>query len=134
MVYLENYDEGSSGAHKNTILSDWREIWQELDSRLSELGQTDAAAYADLMMEREVVIDKISKPQIGEVIFSIDNILKQITVELKKTKRSNKDKFVDDAEGAHYLVESLDYEVDELKNLRGYLNRRRKSLSSDTVY
>ena len=134
MVYLENYDEGSSGKHKNTLLFDWREIWHELDSRLLELGQTNAAAYADLMMEQEVVIDKISKPQIGEVISSIDNILKQITVELKKAKQSIKDKLLDDAEGAQDLVESLDYEVDELKNLRGYLNRRLKSPSSDKVH
>jgi len=132
MVCLEQ--QVADDARKNSILSAWREIWQELDSRLVELGQSDAAAYADLMMEQEVIIDEISALQIDEVIKAIDIVSKEIAAELKKTKRSIKDKLVENESDAQALVESLDYEVDELKSLRGYLNRRRKSPSGDTFH
>jgi hypothetical protein len=134
MVCLEQQLGETNDARKNSILSAWREIWQELDNRLAELGQSDAAAYADLMMEQEVVIDEISTPQIDEVIAAIDSVSKEITAESKKTKRSIKDKLVENESDAQALVESLDYEVDELKSLRGYLNRRRKSPSGDTFH
>jgi len=134
MVCLEQQVGDSNDARKKSVLSAWREIWQELDNRLAELGQADAAAYADLMMEQEVIIDEISAPQIDEVITAIDNVSKEITAELKKTSRSIKDKLIENESDAQALVESLDYEVDELQNLRGYLNRRRKSPSGDTFH
>ena len=134
MVCLEQQVGDSNDARKKSVLSAWREIWQELDNRLAELGQADAAAYADLMMEQEVIIDEISAPQIDEVITAIDNVSKEITAELKKTSRSITDKLVENESDAQALVESLDYEVDELQNLRGYLNRRRKSPSGDTFH
>ena len=39
-----------------TVYDDWREAWEELDNRLSELGGRDQEAYADLMMNQNVVV------------------------------------------------------------------------------
>lgn len=34
----------------------WGDIWREIDARLTRLGETDAAAFAETMMESEVVL------------------------------------------------------------------------------
>jgi hypothetical protein len=134
MVCLEQQVGDSEDVRKNSVLSAWRGIWRELDSRLAELGQSDTAAYADLMMEQEVVIDEMSASNIDEVIVAIDNVSREISTQLNKTMRSIKDKLTDNESDAKALVESLDYEVDELNSLRGYLTRRRKSPSGDTFH
>jgi len=62
----------------------WREIWRELDQRLTDLGKTDAAGFADLMMEQQVVLP-VSRPAIvREEVETIEAVTRQMTTDLDR--------------------------------------------------
>jgi hypothetical protein len=134
MVCLEQQADETDGVRKGSVLSAWGEIWQELDGRLAELGETDAAAYADLMMEQEVIIDKISAAQIDEVIGAVDVVSEQIDAEFTQIKGSIGEQPKESEEDTQLLLESLEYELGELKSLKNELRRRRQSPSGDTFH
>jgi hypothetical protein len=134
MVCLEQQTNETDGLRKESVLSVWSEIWQELDGRLAELGETDAAAYADLMMEQEVIIDEISAPQIDEVVGVVDLVSEQINAELAQFKGSMSEQSKESKEDIKLLLESLTYELGELKSLKNELQRRRQSPGGDTFH
>jgi D-ribose pyranose/furanose isomerase RbsD len=134
MVCLEQQTSEAGEIRKESVLSAWAEIWQELDNRLAELGETDAAAYADLMIEQEVIIDEISAAQIDEVVDVVDVVSEQITAEVAQIKRSISEQPKEGKEDTKLLLESLEYELGELKNLKNELQRRRQSPSGDTFH
>jgi hypothetical protein len=134
MVCLEQQTSEAGEIRKESVLSAWAEIWQELDNRLAELGETDAAAYADLMIEQEVIIDEISAVQIDEVVDVVDVVSEQITAEVAQIKRSISEQPKEGKEDTKLLLESLEYELGELKNLKNELQRRRQSPSGDTFH
>ena len=39
------------------VYENWKGAWQELDAELTRLGKSDHAAYSDLMMNQEVVLE-----------------------------------------------------------------------------
>ena len=48
MVQLEA--EAGRRKRRASVYDDWREAWEELDARLTDLGKKDVAAYSNLMM------------------------------------------------------------------------------------
>lgn len=140
MVCLEQQTGTADAPRKGAVLSAWGEIWQELDARLAELGQSDPAAYADLMMEQEVIIDDISAAQIDEVVGAIGLASKDLSAELAKIKRSigaqsNDESSADESESdKKELLENLEYEIGELKSLKDDLKRRLRSSGGGTFH
>jgi hypothetical protein len=134
MVCLEQKTGETDDLRKESVLSAWGEIWRELDGRLDDLGKTDAAAYADLMMEQEVIIDEISANQIDEVVGAVDLVSEQINAELAHIKGSMAEKPNESKEDTKLLMESLTYELGELKSLKDELQRRRRTPSGDTFH
>lgn len=81
MVALE---ERSRGRRPGAAYTAWREIWRELDQRLTELGETDAAAFADLMMEQQVVLPAARPAIIRDAVDAIEAVTRQMTAELDR--------------------------------------------------
>ena len=80
MVALEKSSRRGRGP--TPAYTAWREIWRELDDRLTELGKTDAAGFAELMMEQQVVLP-ISRPAIiREAVETLEAVTRQMTRDL----------------------------------------------------
>lgn len=79
--------EARAGRRKGkraTIYDDWREAWDELDSRLTELGARDQAAYADLMMNQNVVVKCRGAAQFAEVGDALGRIIETMKAEIDR--------------------------------------------------
>ena len=66
MVELEGR-ASSKRPRGGSVYTDWRDAWAELDARLSDLGERDAAAFANLMMEQEVVVTCRPQARVSEL-------------------------------------------------------------------
>lgn len=68
MVELEK------GARGRGVYAAWRERWQEIDRALEDLGTSDFAAYADLMMNNEVALELRTPAHRAEVVAALDRL------------------------------------------------------------
>ncbi|MCP4330512.1 MAG: hypothetical protein GY791_18975 [Alphaproteobacteria bacterium] len=84
----------------------WRDQWQKLDRRLTRLGQSNRAGFSKLMMEEEVVIDKLSPEEVSDVRRALDTVIRQINGEVQSRD-------IDDETSA-----GLEFELTELATLR----------------
>jgi hypothetical protein len=94
-----------------SIYAAWQGAWRELDAELTKLGRTDHAAYSDLMMNQEVVLELGSDKHRGEVIA----VLRRIMQDMKRQLRV--------ANGGAADRRSLKFELAELGDLNKSLNR-----------
>lgn len=63
----------------------WREAWQELDGQLEKTRRRDAEAFADLMMNKEVLVDA-GKAEIRDAAEAAGRVAKSIAKAHKKAK------------------------------------------------
>ncbi len=110
MVDLEGR-AGRRKAKRPAIFDDWREAWDELDSRLTELGERDQDAFADLMMNQNVVVKCHGAAQLEEVKGALDRVIENIKAEI-------------DRGGARQRLRDLRFEFRELQGLRQDLAAR----------
>ncbi len=94
-----------------SVYDDWREAWDELDSRLTELGARDQAAYADLMMNQDVVVKCHGSGQLEEVRDALGRIIETLKAEI-------------DRGGPRGRLKDLRFESRELQGLRQDLAAR----------
>ena len=92
-----------------------RSSWTEIDRSLERLGKTEAEAFADLMMNQEVVLRCRDKTQINEVTRTADNVVAQL------------DDMLRDARGDAKREEDLQFERREMKALVKHLRRLGKT-------
>ncbi len=67
----------------------WRGIWREIDGRLHELGETDAAGFASLMMEEEVVLPVPSPRVVGDARRALRRVDRELTTALAERGLTN---------------------------------------------
>ncbi len=72
MVALEK--GGRRGGRAGSAYATWRDIWKELDGRLEQLGKSDPVAFADLMMEQQVVLPNASPERLREIVAAIKTV------------------------------------------------------------
>jgi type IV secretory pathway VirB4 component len=101
MVQFET--EASRARRSASVYRDWREAWEELDARLTDLGKSDVAAYSNLMMDQEVVVKCRDQAQLDDVIQAVDRVIKRLGDEIARKQGKLKD---------------LRFEQRELKTLR----------------
>ena len=104
MVDLEKRASRGKGP-RPTAYDDWREAWDELDGRLTELSAKDQKDYADLMMNQDVVVQCRGAAQLKEVSDSVERIVGSMSSEI-------------DRGGTRQRLKDLRFEVRELKDLR----------------
>jgi hypothetical protein len=63
---------------KSSLFESWREAWEELDTKLTDLGKRDHKAYSNLMMDQEVVLECASAADLAEVVVTVDRIIKRL--------------------------------------------------------
>ena len=83
MVQLEASSRARGRESAPSLYGAWRPAWQEIDRRLTEVGKTDAAAFSDLMMEQEVVVQCRNREQMGELQRTLENVVNQLKAETK---------------------------------------------------
>lgn len=101
MVQLET--EAKRGRRAASVFRDWREAWEELDQRLTQLGESDIAAYSNLMMDQEVVLQCKGRRQLDEALHAIDRVVKRLGDMINRKQGKLKD---------------LRFELREMKTLR----------------
>ncbi|NMM45074.1 hypothetical protein HH303_11335 [Rhodospirillaceae bacterium KN72] len=92
---------GGRGSAVKALYDKWEDLWVDLDAQLVDLGKHDMDAFADLMMEQEVVLEEVTKADRRVVAEQLEKVLRQIKARLLK---------LDDPQE----VEDLSFERDEL--------------------
>ncbi|MEQ8248685.1 MAG: hypothetical protein RID42_13500 [Alphaproteobacteria bacterium] len=95
--------QGRRQAPAGSVYHDWREAWEELDAKLTELGKNNVQAYATLMMDQEVVLACRNQGQIDEVVRTVDRVIKRLGDLI--TRKAGK-------------IKDLNFELKEMKVLR----------------
>ncbi len=112
MVGMEESLKARGGASDvRALYRRWEDLWVDLDAQLVDLGKRDPQAFADLMMEQEVVLEDVSGADREIVVRELSKVLSQITATLAGTD--------DPAE-----VEDLSFERDELSLTLKQLRRK----------
>lgn len=106
----------AAGGDRETVFDDWREAWDELDTRLTELGARDQAGYADLMMNQDVVVTCRGATQLAEVGGSLGRIIETMNAEIERG-------------GTRGRLKDLRFESRELRDLRQDLAARASARS-----
>ncbi|NQV22062.1 MAG: hypothetical protein HQ511_11660 [Rhodospirillales bacterium] len=105
MVELEESSNSPARDKSGGAYTAWREPWQELDTRLADLGARDANEFANLMMEQVVTVPCTSRRQLKAAV----DALIRVAVKLKKEIRQ--------ARGDIDRIEELEFERAELDSL-----------------
>jgi len=106
MVQLETESarrKPRGGPSKTSLYESWQEAWDELDTKLTDLGKRDHRAYSNLMMDQEVVLECATAADLAEVVQTVDRIIKRLGDMI--TRKQGK-------------VKDLRFEVREMKTLR----------------
>ena len=60
MVQAEKSRESGQNAGVDRLFETYGPAWQDLDARLESLGRDDPVAFAELMMEQEVILEDVT--------------------------------------------------------------------------
>ena len=115
MVQLEAASRARGRQSAPSLYGAWRPAWQEIDRRLTEVGKTDAAAFSELMMEQEVVLQCRNRAQMNELTRTLENVVNQLKAETKA------------ASGDARRLTDLRFERTELETLGRRLRKLAKS-------
>lgn len=115
MVQLETVSRVRGSSRGPSIYQDWRGSWTEIDRTLERLGKTDSEAFADLMMNQEVVLRCRDRSQINELLRTAENVVAQL------------DELLKEARGNATREEELQFERREMKALVKHLRRQGRS-------
>lgn len=105
MVHLEESAPAEAGDDAlPPLLEAWQDIWEPLDSELTELGESDFEAYADMMMDQDVIVEDVPPAHVNQAVAGLQAVAGILEQEI--------------AQGpAPEHLESLEYERDSLKAL-----------------
>ena len=105
MVRLEETAKTRGRSPRDRLYREWRASWDEVDRALTRLGESDADAFADLMMDHDVVLP-CSEDQKGPLGQVIDEVVAQLS------------KAIAAREGSTEQLRHLRFERTELVKLR----------------
>ncbi len=114
MVQLDKAARARGKQGAPSLYGAWRPAWQEIDRRLTQVGQTDAAEFSDLMMEQEVVLQCRNRAQLNELVRAVDNVVNQLKTKIKAVT------------GDARQITDLRFERTELETLSRHLRKLTK--------
>ncbi|WP_420547044.1 hypothetical protein [Curvivirga sp.] len=114
MVRLEETVEAGAAGEVKDLYNSWEDVWVDLDAKLVDLGRNDPEAFAELMMDQEVVTE-LTAVECGIVATQLKNVVDDLIEKLKHT---------DDTEE----VEDFSFERDDLTSLVNELKALSKNL------
>ena len=71
------------GAAKKAYLA-WSDTWNEVDKDLARLAQEDHDAYSEMMMDREVVFEGVTKEQAEQVLRALEAVTLSMKAEMDR--------------------------------------------------
>ncbi|MBO23210.1 MAG: hypothetical protein CMM26_12690 [Rhodospirillaceae bacterium] len=86
MVQLEIVARARGNKKAPSVYGDWHGAWTEIDRTLARLGDSDAVAFSDLMMNQEVVLRVRDRSQMNEVMRAIENVINQLDQEIRAVR------------------------------------------------
>lgn len=101
---------GPGGAAAKTLFDAWGDIWAEVDGELARLAEEDFPAYAEMMMDRDVVIEDVPAEQLKTCIALLGAVIADMDAALKRG-------------GDEELIKNLTFE-------RGELSERKTDLTA----
>ncbi len=116
MVQVEESLAKGSDAAAGSLSRAWNEVWGALDGELTRLGATDSEAFAELMMDQEVVLDAVTP----ELARAVGQVLSRVVRTMQAILR-NEPKDGQRAEDLRFEVAEL---KKTLKSLPGARNPR----------
>lgn len=108
MVALEDAaaSDGNREDGTGALYDSWRGLWEPLDRELTALGESNADAFADLMMSQTVVLDEPSAAQRAILARILDGVIGAMRAALARQ----------DGDAAHRR--SLAFEITDLTALQ----------------
>lgn len=108
MVALEDAAAGNADRKNGprALYEAWRAIWEPLDHELAALGESDADAFADLMMRQTVVLDGPTAAQRAVLARILDGVIGAMRAAIAR----------EDGDAAHR--QSLAFEIADLSALQ----------------
>lgn len=110
MVYLENKPKAGAVEGEPGLLNGWQDIWTPLDQELAILSQDDFSAYANMMMDQNVVVQDVSAAAALVTKGVLESIAAEMDREIKKHSANAKDGDAKDSD----TIENLQFEKSEL--------------------
>lgn len=107
MVHLEERAEEKDA---QALLSAWAQVWSALDQDLTRLAETDMDAYAQMMMDQDVVIEDATADLIATAKSALETVMAEMDHSIE-------------AGGDGELLASLKFERRELRQLTRNLGR-----------
>ncbi len=114
MVHLE--DRPKPSAAEVALLSAWAEVWAALDQDLTRLAEQDPDAYAEMMMDQEVVIEDANAALISTAKSALEAVMDEMDAAIEAAG--------DKSRGDDTLLDSLKFERRELRQLTRKLGRQ----------
>ena len=110
MVQLEDTVQAGAGGEVKALFDSWEDIWVDLDAKLVDLGRNDPEAFAELMMDQEVVTE-LTAVECGIVATQLKLVVDDLVEKLKHTE------VTEDVEDFSFERDDLTSLVSELKAL-----------------
>lgn len=88
MVALETRLGGTESGHGSdakAFYDRWEDLWVDLDARLVDMGRTDRVAFADIMMDQEVILEDVRHGELQVAIIAFKKVLDQLRLALQRT-------------------------------------------------
>ncbi|TCS64957.1 hypothetical protein [Varunaivibrio sulfuroxidans] len=104
-------DSSLDAAAAKTLFDAWGDIWTEVDGELARLAEEDFPAYAEMMMDRDVVIEDVPAEQVKTCVALLDAVIADMDATLKHG-------------GDEDLIKNLTFERQELSELKADLATR----------
>ena len=101
MVQLEESVKAGKSPDLKRLYSQWEDVWVDLDARLVDLGRKDGEAFAELMMNQEVVCETTNAGDRELVCSELSKVVDSLAAELAGTEDEQ-------------TVEDLSFEREEL--------------------
>lgn len=87
----------------------WGEVWEEVDGALGRLGKTDPEAFADLMMDQEVVLEQVTADQVATAGQEFAKVIATMRERLKRQPKAGQE-----AEDLRFEIDALEATVKAL--------------------
>jgi hypothetical protein len=105
MVRLEETRGGATA--REALYKAWRADWTTLDKELERLSETDFAAFAQTMMDQEVVFEEATPEQRDTVVAVLREVANRIQTEASKAKGEKREDLRFEAEQLAALAKDM---------------------------
>jgi len=109
MVHIED-SQNRASKDQAALLDEWAEIWAPLDLELARLAESDPQAYAEMMMDQELVIEDATAKQTATTNATLQAVMADMDAAIAKG-------------GDEDLIDSLKFERRELRQFTRRLSR-----------